>query len=714
MAEEERESALRELADRAGILPEYVDQTGRERRETSDDTRVALLAAMGLDASDDAGARRELERLKAVERDQVLPVVAVHRGDAPLQIRARLPGDSGVRARWHVELVTEDGERQVLDGVGGVRNGTLVAGIPAPAPGYHHLRMHVESKGGASGAEQSLIVAPSAAPSAEALTGCERLFGLVVNLYTVRGSRDWGVGDFSLLGELCEWCGTLGGAFVGVNPLHALRNQGMDVSPYSPISRIFRSMLYLDVEAVPEMAESAEARALLERSDTREVLERVRGGDRIQYDRIAALKRDALSLLHRAFVLKHRGTQSERGRAYGKWVRDGSDRLREYATYMALDDHFGNEPGGWQRWPDAYRSPHSAEVGAFAESHQDAIDFHCWVQFEIDRQLAAAAARARSAGLSLGIYQDLAIGTADWGSDVWASSSQFAKGVSLGAPPDSYSATGQDWGLPPLDPHRLRDTGYGYWISLLRSAFAHAGALRIDHILGLFRQFWIPHGRSGKHGAYVRFPSEDLLGILALEASRHRALVVGEDLGTVPPEVEPALQRWGILSSRVLYFEREKNGEFRSAGNYPAAALTTANTHDLPTLEGFWTGRDIDLRREVGLIDSDAAGEAARKEREEERAALVRRLTSEGLLRRGETPDGARIRQAVHEFLARTPSAVVGISLDDVAGEADPVNVPGIAQDKYPSWTRRMGRTLDELRIDPEAERIARCEERAK
>ena len=277
----------------------------------------------------------------------------------------------------------------------------------------------------------------------------------------------------------------------------------------------------------------------------------------------------------------------------------------------------------------------------FRERHRDEIDFHCWVQWLIDRQLATAAESARNAGMAIGLYQDLAIGTAPNGSDSWAYPGLFLQGVSIGAPPDPYAVNGQNWGLPPIDPRALRERRYDYWIRLVRSSLRHSGALRIDHVMGLFRQFWIPDGKSGKDGTYVRFPSEDLLGILALESSRAGALVVGEDLGTVPDDVPPAMHRWHVLSSKVLYFERDDENGFRPASSYAEEALATANTHDLPTLAGFWRARDVAVRREVGLIDGDEEERNARETRATEKRQLAERLIAEGVLPEGTMPDGA-------------------------------------------------------------------------
>jgi 4-alpha-glucanotransferase len=286
-------------------------------------------------------------------------------------------------------------------------------------------------------------------------------------------------------------------------------------------------------------------------------------------------------------------------------------------------------------------------------------------------------------------------------------------GANIGAPPDPYSAEGQNWGLPPLDPRALRRTGYRYFIECVRSGFGHAGALRIDHVMGLFRLFWIPAGHSGKAGAYVRYPAHDLLGILALESARHRGLVVGEDLGTVPRGVPEALQRWGVLASKVLLFERNRRGGFKPARSYPSLALATANTHDLPTITGFWDERDIELRAAVGLLEGSDAIEGARRERDADRSALVDRLAAEHLLPTRKAPQSpAELRGAVHAFLCRTPSRLVGLALDDLTGEQEPVNVPGVGPEKHASWMRKMRQPLEVIMASDDVRAALRCEGR--
>jgi 4-alpha-glucanotransferase len=719
-----------------GILSEYVSQDRADVRFTSDDTRVALLAALGIDASSAAAAGVALQALDAEEAGELIaPAHVVTEGrPGARHLTFRLPEAwRQVPVDWSLEVREENGELHQASGrvrpqsARNVRHGPPVHHLRLPLPlelplGYHTARVRVCGAQSEREGEQRLIVTPRSCPAPAERLGRRRAFGIIANLYTVRSARNWGAGDFTDLRHLATWSAEVGAEFVGVNPLHALRNRGTAISPYSPVSRLFRNVLYLDVEAVPELAECAEAREMLASTAVQRELQVLRASERVEYERVMALKRPLLELLHRTFVREHAAGGDARGNAYARYLERQGEALIAFATFLALDAHFGaraaaagtgaaTRDSDWHDWPAPYRDPRSREVAAFRESHRAEVDFHCWLQFELDRQLGAAAAAGERAGLAVGLYQDLAIGTSGDGSDSWAFPGLFVRGASIGAPPDDLAPQGQNWALPPVDPRRLRRDGYRYWTLLLRTALGHAGAVRIDHVMGLFRQFWIPEGRPGSAGAYVRFPAGDLLGILALESGRHRALVVGEDLGTVPPEVPRALRRWNILSSRVLYFERTRRGGFRRAASFEPLALATANTHDLVPLAGFWAGRDIALRRALGLIASDEAAEVAYAERARTRSALLRRLVADRALPAGGAGgrDVALLPGAVHAFLCKTPAVLVGLSLDDLVGETDPVNLPGVEPAVYPSWTRRLRVPLEALPDDPAVAGALEC-----
>ncbi len=682
---------LRALAARLGILDSYVDQSGRART-TSDAARAAVLSAMGIDAATEAAARDALSALRAAARGQVLEPTRVAQAAAARRLVVdRPPRD--VR-RWRVEITCDDGAGVRVDGHLRAQQRLSVRLPPLPR-GYHDLQLTLTGAGGERRSRQRLIVVPRRCATPRDCHA-QGVYGLLANVYTLRSAHNWGIGDLADLRQVVEWAGGVGAAFVGANPLHALDQ----ISPYGPRSRLYREALYLDIAAVPEWAALSDGER--QRLAPSAVLDRLRAAEYIDYAAVRALKQPAFAVLHRAFAARHGGRGTARGRAYARYVAAEGEALVAFATFAALHERFERQGlSGWRQWPAAYRDPRSSAVRAFRAEAADAIDRHCFLQFELDRQLEGVAVAARAHGLPIGVYQDLALGSSRRGSDVWAFGGLFLDGLDLGAPPDDYSASGQNWTLPPIDPRRLAADGYEFWVRLLRAAFRHAGALRIDHILGLFRQYWIPAGASGEHGVYVRFPSADLLGILALESQRGGALVIGEDLGTVPRGLPAILARWGILSTRVLYFERSRRGAFRPAHAYPARALVCANTHDLVPLAGFWEGRDLVLRRTIGLLRGAAAVRRAQAERARERQALLRRLRRDGLLARRGPVSGAALRAAVHAFLARTPAALVGLSLDDLVGETIPVNQPGVSIRRYRSWSRRLRVAVESLRTDP-------------
>ena len=687
-------SALHRLAERAGILPEYYDQTGTLCR-TSDDTRRALLAALRIDASSEEAARDALALLDDSERRELIAPVQVIRVDDADARFLRLNHSATSDAEWRVEITLEPGDCLSLEGQG-IHHGIRLPELPL---GYHHVRLSIVLDGDTIDARQLRIVVPSRCVSPHDVLDGQNAFGLIANLYTLRSESNWGVGDFSDLAEVARWGASIGAEFVGVNPLHALLNRGHDVSPYSPVSRLFRNPIYIDVTRVPELEYAPEVSERLAAPELAAELADLRESTHVRYEQVMAVKGLALARLHRVFLERSAHVARDRADEYEAFVARSNPALTRFATWMTIAEREG---GDWRRWPEALRDSRGDAVAKFAREHESRIAYHCWLQFEADRQLSVAASIARRAGMRIGLYQDLAIGSSPAGADVWAFPELFAHGAALGAPPDPYAMQGQNWGLPPMDPRAARRSGYQYFIQLLRNAFRHGGALRIDHILGFFRQFWIPDGMSGKDGAYVRSPTQDLFGILALESVRHDAVVVGEDLGTVPPEVPPELERWGVLSSRVMFFERGDGGSFNSPSTYPTLALATADTHDMAPIAGFWSARDIEIRARVGLIEpGDVDNELER--RAQERGALIDRLAKENLLENGWEMTPGQLRAAVHVMMCRTPSVLVGLALDDLAGESEPVNVPGVGLDRFESWTRKMRDPIEAIVISAEA-----------
>ncbi|MFW5969000.1 MAG: malto-oligosyltrehalose synthase [Halofilum sp. (in: g-proteobacteria)] len=713
---------LAELADLRGIARGYRDIRGRER-EAPGATRQALLAAMGLDVSSDAAIRACIAEHRARPWRRTLPPVVVVRDRQPMHVPLVIDNAAlDARHEWRVQ--TESGHLHIGNFVprelgeqareptdvagGGAPRRRLLLALPLdPGLGYHDLT--IDPPAGPP-ANTRLIVSPPTCHVPPRIAAGQRVWGLAIQLYSLRSREDWGIGDFTALAELAEGARRLGADVIGLNPLHALYpHHPEEHGPYAPSSRLFLNILYIDPAAVPELARAPRARALMEAPDFHERLQAARAAELVDYRAVAELKRPVLEALFAVFRRQHLGSGSARGRAFDAFRAEYGPALHRHAVFEALAESL--EPGTGEAgpgWPAEFRDPDSSAVARFARRHADRVAFFEYLQWLADEQLAHAARSARDEGLSIGLYRDLAISAAGHGSEVWASGGLHARGASIGSPPDDFNPHGQDWGLPPLIPERLVESAYEPFIATLRRNMRHAGALRIDHVMGLMRLFWVPDGQSAEDGAYVHYPMSDLLGILALESRRNRCMVIGEDLGTVPDEVRTALGPAEVQSYRVLYFEREHDGAFRPPADYPERALATVATHDLPPLAGFWAGHDLLLRAELDLFPSDELRVSQLGQRGGDRAALLSALQREELL----PPDGERdpgaipyldgaLRRAVHRYVARAPSRVLMVQPEDVLGQREQVNLPGTT-DQHPNWRRRYPLSVCEFATDAE------------
>lgn len=695
----QEDAALASRAARAGVAATYHTLDG-EQHTVSAQTLATVLEALG---DPDLGPGNG----QPIDGQNVLaPVRVSRRSSLPAGIEARLDPSGAMEVRWSLELETEAGGAMHDYGTATLEPGGRfrIACSWVPPTGYHRLMLVVETGNRRWQGDQRWIVVPNGCwPAQEALAG-DLGMGVMAQLYSLRSDHNWGFGDLGDVTELCHRAAAAGADFVAISPLHAPMRHGGEVSPYAPSSRIFRNPLVIDVEAVPELAHCARTRAWLARDTVRQQLGRLRAADRVDYPGLARIKLQALRRLHRRFVRDHRGRDTRRGRAYARFRREQGPLLDSFAIFQTLLDLFFEVDGhaDWRNWPAAYREARQSAVRAFAAEHAEAIDFHRFLQFETDRQLAAAQAAARATGLRIGLVHDLALGSCAGGFDTWAFAEIFARGVELGCPPDPLGPTGQTWGLPPIHPQRLEADGFDLYVRVLRSALAHGGGLRIDHILGLVRQFWVPRGSSGRDGAYVAMHDEALFGILALESRRARSLVVGEDLGTAPPEMDARLARWQVLSTRLVPFVREADGGFPPPAAHESRALLLATCHDLPTLAAWWQGADLDLRRRLELL-SEQAWRQQREARNSDREALARRLGSEGLLPRGSAADARAVIAAVHGYMARAPARLVGVWLDDLASERRPANLPGVDPAIFPPWRRRLRASIRAIFKDPAA-----------
>jgi 4-alpha-glucanotransferase len=712
---------IRRLGELCGIDSSYTDFFGK-RRQVPLATERALLEAMGVAVGSERDVESSLREAEARPWRRMLAPVRVIAAPEPPEITFTLPARLG-RATIEWALAEETGgvhEGRVIPDDLPVAAAAEIDGesyrrwriaLPLDLPhGYHRLSMATRGYRHARGSLQ-LIVAPARCrrPAPQS-----RLWGLIAQLYGVRSQRNWGIGDFSDLAALAEQAGELGASAIGVNPLHALfPADASHISPYSPSSRLFLNVSYLDPEAVADFAECSEAHAMLSDNAFRRELDRTRAAELVDYPAAWRLKLRVLELLFRSFQERHLATASTRADAFSAFRAEMGEGLEQQARFDALHEHALLTTGtwSWQEWPEPLRHPDSPEVDAFASEQRDRVDFFAYLQWQADQQLERAQARARAAGMPIGLYNDIAVGVSPAGATAWANPGVILSGVSVGAPPDLFNLHGQNWGLAPLSPVGLREGAYAMFAATLGHNMRHAGAVRIDHVMGLQRVFWIPEGASPADGAYVSYPFADLARIIALESERHHCLVIGEDLGTVPRGFRPAMQRAGLLSCRVLYFERTPDGAFLPPEAYPRQALVSVSTHDLPTLRGFWTGCDLRWRDRLARFPDEDASKSAHAARGRDRILLLQALQRAGLLPAGidpeQPPDEAsdELVLAVHRYLARTPGHLLMVQLEDMLGEEEQTNLPGA--EEHPNWRRKLGSDLERLADEPMVGQIA-------
>jgi 4-alpha-glucanotransferase len=703
------------MARLRGIGDAYHDYRG-ELKYFTVETKRALLRAMGCPVDDPAALAVELRRLEAARGRRFLPPVAAARG-------ARIGVDVNITARefgsalaWSVRF--EDGAycegvtstadcpeiwRGEVDGSWITRR-TLELPFDLP-PGYHEL----EAKIAAAAAERCLLImSPPRAYEPPPILAGRRLWGAAVQLYTLRSRDNWGIGDFGDLQMLIRWVAPRGAGFIGLNPLHALAPADPErSSPYSASSRHFLNVLYIAVPLVPEYRECSAAHTRLAEPAVAERLSELRARAWVDYRGVAELKFEILELLYRDFRARHLRPGSDRARQFQAFVAEGGELLQMHARFDALDRYFHATAGtasGWLNWPEEFRDVRGGAAARFAAEHRVEVDFYSYLQWLAHEQLCAAQALTRDLGMAIGLYGDYAVGANPSGSETWADQGSYCMGAEIGAPPDPLALKGQGWGIPPQDPHRMQEQRLQSFIRLIRNNMRYYGALRLDHVMALFRQWWVAAGFSPTDGAYVHYPLQEQLCVLALESSRNACLVVGEDLGVVPDEMRTAMPEFGLYHYKVLLFEKF-DGRFRRPGEYAQRALATATTHDMPTLQGYWEGLDIELRSRLNLYPNAEVESNIIRERERDRELLLDALNEQGLKpAHPATPHeafSAALAHALHLYLARSTACLVALQLEDLLGETRPVNVPGTHRE-YPNWQRKLSVAIDELpaRVD--------------
>jgi len=731
---------LRMLADRAGIAADYYDIAGTQH-VTTDEARRAILGAMNLRVGTREELVAELEAwddrwwLRGCEPVHVLRL-GCPAGTWSLYVACERSDESDLSVRWTVTTEQGDARSEQMEGHGftieesrtiqGRRFIRTTVAFPQDLPlGYYTLTAQTKGSRTNTDVTSRLIVAPERCYIPDPLQQGVRWWGVALQLYSLRSQQNWGIGDFRDLGAVIDWAGKqLGAAVIGLNPLHALKNtKPYHISPYSPTSRLFLNDLYIDISQVSECRTDAEVQARLADPSIRARIDAARQSEFVDYDAVQSVKREVLELCYRAFVRDNfDGVEPElrpttdRGRSFQDFTEREGESLVRYALFQALEGAqraAQSPPITWEDWPEPYRTPTSEEVGAFRRCHMHRVRYFQYLQWLAAEQLRGLVKQTHDAGMPIGLYHDFALGSDRYGADGWLNREVLAFKADCGAPPDAFAPEGQNWGFSPLDPLRLRANGYRYFSALLRNNLRYGGAIRIDHVMALFRLFWIPRGLPPSMGTYVYYRDDELLAILALESVRAKALVIGEDLGTVPDWVRERLGPAGVLSYRVFYFEREHWGGWKPPAQYPAQALAVATTHDLPTLVGYWEGADIETRSALGLFPSEDARQAMWADRQREKSGILAALKSDGLLPSWVSDDPAytpamtsELVECIHQYLARSPAWLVLANLEDMIGTRLQTNLPGTV-DQHPNWCRKLNATVEDLTQDPRPQRLA-------
>jgi len=718
---------LNEAAVAAGVATGYYDIWGTWR-ETPHDTLVAALDALGYAGAPDsvAMARAVEERLNE-RAERLLPELIVAEAGTAIRMtlsprcaasRGRGTG-AGFTCHWQVEL----------EAGGALDGGCTVVGdqieLPSLPSGQHRVRVRLkaaqptEARPGASGApgediascDAGLLVAPPRCYLPEFLVQGGRQWGIAVQLYGLRSERNWGIGDLTDLIALIDAAVALGAQVVGLNPLHALAlDRPESASPYSAVSRLFLHPLYIDPERCSGFSDPGKVEAICARLAPYPRRASLRQEERVDYAGVSGLKLPVLRALFEAFMQDEAG--SDAAEAFRQF-QHGTVGLLEHATFQSIQvalNAADTSVWGWPCWPQALQDPGSAQVLAWQRDHAPDIAFHMFLEWQARQQWARVREHARAAQVAL--YGDLALGADRGGSEVWAAQAEHALTMSAGCPPDDFNLQGQDWGLPPLRPDRLLATGCAPVRAAIRASMAQFDALRLDHVMSLMRLFWIPPGNSPEGGTYVDYPFEALLATLRIETECNQCMLIGEDLGTVPPAVREGLQATDVLSYRLLVFERVSSTRFRAPRAYPRLSLASIGSHDLAPLQGWWSGDDLMQRARIGLLDP-VQFERFSWDRGEARQGLLATLEEEGLLPDGETADASRyptlpasLVDAVHAFLSRTESMWAMVNPEDAFDLVEATNLPGTTSE-HANWCRKLPVPVEQWARYPRLQAIA-------
>ncbi|TWX72461.1 4-alpha-glucanotransferase [Colwellia sp. C1TZA3] len=724
-------SLIEQLADIVGFHSSYTGAFG-DRVHAKDQAKRALLKAMGFELDDDS-LTTSIEYLKQSQWLNILPVVHIAKlEDQQHAIKVSLPKIGKLLLNWKVtpEVGSEIGNEVV--GSINVDNMQVIAEtkigktqycqylliLPTFEQGYYQLTISF----GDDQASCPLLYAPKTCYSAQEAS-VNKVWGYTAQLYSLRSKKNWGMGDFTDLYNLVEKSAQHQASTIGLNPLHPLYQQNpAHRSPYSPSSRCFLNPLYIDVSKIPNFERCELAQTKVKSKAFQQNVADAKASNLIDYPAVAKLKFEITELLFEDFY--HQDTRANKTDCYKKmsvefehFKKTNGHDLQRFATFDTLYEYFNladENTYGWPDWPTNFQDPDSEEVHKFQLSHATRIEYFCFLQWIAHKQLSAVTQYTIDKDMAIGLYLDLAVGCDGSGFDVWSDKEVYVAGASIGAPPDGMNPLGQNWGLTPINPVALQKQGYQPLVKALRSSMQYAGALRIDHILGLMRQYWVAPGMAANEGVYINFPWDDILRVIALESRRNKCVVIGEDLGNVPEGFSETIQNAGLLSFKVLFFERWQSGLFKRPENFPTQSVITVATHDTATLAGWWQGRDLQWRQQLNLYPNDEAGDADRHARASERENLLAALADLQVIDMSQAPQlepammNTELSTAVQKYLATSPSHIQLIPLEDALEVPEQVNIPGTI-DQHPNWLQKLPVALEDFSQTSSVKKIAQA-----
>ncbi len=684
---------IKQLAALAGLQDSYVHAQGHVEHIALADQH-AILAAMGYDLASPLAITEQTCALQHQPWTEVIAPVQVLAEHTPLTLRVQQP-TARACSQWQWQIVTE--QQQTFAGELSVATRDIIerqqladteylafnlAITIELQPGYHQLTL----ANGQDTFQQQLIITPNRCFQLQDKAILHKTMGPAIQLYALRSDRNWGIGDFVDLKNMVAPLAALGNDFMGLNPLHALYpGLPQDCSPYSPNSRLWLNTLYVALEHSPEFAECTAAQQLLQSKPFQSRLQRCRAAADVDYHAVSSLKAEMATLLYQHFKQQHLASNSERASQFNTFVEQSDPSLLQLARYQVLQTVLFQQDmhmACWQNFPAEYQNPHSAAVQQFAASHNDAINQQLYLQWLAQQQLAEVKAQCQQQGMAIGLYCDVAVGANSNSAESWAAPEDFLMQLSVGAPPDIMAPKGQNWGLLAYNPRTLRQKAYQPFIQLIRANMRYAGALRLDHVMALLRLWCCPPGADATAGGYISMPAEDLFAIMALESQRNHCVVIGEDLGTVPVAISQLMAKYQVMSYRVFMLEQKPGSYQQRDQTYPALALATVTTHDMPTLVGYWHEHDLALRHQLDLFPSAQIAANLQQLRQDEKQLLCHELQLEH----------GNVKQLVHNshlYLAATPARLMAYQLEDLLLVATPVNIPGTSTE-YPNWRRKL------------------------